>query len=273
MLTALIALALGAAPQQPAITFWTDAPSGHAEVWTMNEDGAGRTRLTNLYSAKRGDWSPNGRRLVFDGRFYRTLFDFDIGVMNADGSGMRRITRGPERDIIASWSPDGRWIVFTRLKEEGGVPDLWLVRPTGTGAHLLARGGSSPSWSPEGRRIAFEAPGGVWTVSAEGRGRRKLVSGEIGEPSWSPNGRRLAYTSWQHGQSEIYVANADGTGARRLTRNGVDDFGASWSPDGTRILYTHGTDGAHQVYSMNSDGSAKTNLSHNRNDEWATSWR
>jgi Tol biopolymer transport system component len=101
MLTILLALAFGTAPARPAITFWTDAPGGHAEVWAMNEDGTGRTRLTNLYSAKRGTWSPDGRRLVFDGRFYRTLFDFDIGVMNANGTGVRRITRGPERDIIA----------------------------------------------------------------------------------------------------------------------------------------------------------------------------
>jgi len=45
MLTVLVALALGGAPARPAITFWTDAPSGHAEVWAMNEDGTGRTRL------------------------------------------------------------------------------------------------------------------------------------------------------------------------------------------------------------------------------------
>jgi TolB protein len=273
MLTVLIALALGGAPARPAITFWTDAPSGHAEVWTMKEDGTGRARLTNLYSAKRGTWSPDGRRLVFDGRFYRTLFDFDIGVMNADGTGVRRITRGPERDILASWSPDGRWIVFTRLKEEGGIPDLWLVHPNGTGAHLLARRGSSPSWSAAGSRIAFDSPGGAWSVRVDGKERVKLASGEVGEFSWSPDERRLAYTSWQNGQPEVYVANGDGTGARRLTRNTVEDFGPTWSPDGTRILYTHGTDGAHQVYVMNADGSAKSNLSRNRNDEWATDWR
>jgi TolB protein len=273
MLAVLIALAFGGAPARPAITFWTDAPSGHAEVWAMNEDGTGRTRLTNLYSAKRGNWSPDRRRLVFDGRFYRTLFDFDIGVMNADGTGVQRITRGPERDIFASWSPDGRWIVFTRLKEERGIPDLWLVRPNGTGAHLFARSGSSPSWSPGGSRIGFDSPGGVWTVSVDGKERRKFASGELSELSWSPDGRRLAYTSRQHGQPEVYVANADGTRAQRLWRNRVEDFGPTWSPDGTRILYTHGTDEAHQVYVMNADGSAKTNLSRNRNDEWATSWR
>jgi len=272
MLTMLIAALLGGAPQKPAISFWTDAPSGHAQVWVMNEDGSGRRRLTGLYSAKRGDWSPDGRRLVFDGRFYRTLFDFDLGVMNADGTGVRRITRGPERDILASWSPDGRWIAFTRLKSEGGIPDLWLVRQDGCGAHLVVRKAGSPAWSPDGR-LTFDAAGGIWTAHPDGSGRHRLVSGNVGEASWSPDGRRLAYTSWRNGTAEIYVANADGSAARRLTRNAVDDFGATWSPDGRRILFTRGPDGARQVYVMNADGTGQTNLSRNRSDEWATSWR
>jgi TolB protein len=273
MLSILIALALGGAPQRHAISLWTDHPSGHAQVWVMNEDGSGRRRLTGLSSAKRGDWSPDGRRLVFDGRFYRTLFDFDIGVMNADGSAVRRITRGPERDIMAAWSPDGRWIAFSRLKTEGGIPDLWLVRPDGTDAHMLVRRAGTPAWSPNGTRIAVDLPGGIWTVRTDGSGRRKLISGDVGEAAWSPDGRRLVYTSWQHGAPELYAANADGSGRRRLTRNADDDFGARWSPDGARILYTHGRDGAHQVYVMNADGSGKTNLSHNRYDDWATDWR
>jgi Tol biopolymer transport system component len=273
MLTILLAALLGGALQRPAISFWTDAGSGAAQVWVMNEDGSGRRRLTGLYSAKRGDWSPDGRRLVFDGRFYQTLFDFDIGVMNADGTGVRRITRGPERDIMAAWSPDGRWIVFTRLKTEGGIPDLWLVRPNGRGAHLVVRKAGSPAWSPDGSRIAFDAAGGIWTVRPDGSGRRKLVSGNVGEAAWSSAGSRLAFTSWQHGASEIYVANADGTRPHRLTRNAVDDFDPAWSPDGRRILYTHGPDEAHQVYAMNADGRGKTNLSRSRSDDWATSWR
>jgi Tol biopolymer transport system component len=237
----------------------------------MNPDGSGRHRLTSFFSAKRGDWSPDGRRLAFDGRFYQTLFDFDIGVMNADGSRAHRITRGPARDIDARWSPDGRWIAFTRLKTEGGVPDLWLVRPDGRDAHLLVAKAGSPAWAPEGR-VAFDAPGGIWTVRVDGGGRRRLVSGNVGQVAWSPDARRIAYTRWGR-TGEIYTASADERSARRLTRNAVDDFGPVWSPDGTRILFTRGADEARQVFVMNADGSGQTNLSRNRYDEWATAWR
>jgi TolB protein len=272
VLTLLIAALLAGAPERPAISFWTDAPGGSAQVWVMNADGSERRRLTNLFSAKRGEWSPGGKRLAFDGRFYRTLFDFDIGVMNADGTRMRRITRGPERDIVASWSPEGRWIVFSRLKTEGGIPNLWLVRPDGRGAHLLVKEGGRPDWTPDGR-VVFDAPGGIWAVRADGSGRQKLLSGNVGEASWSPDGRRIAYTTWRGGTAEIYAANVDGPAVRRLTHNSVDDFGPRWSPDGRRILYTHGPDGGRQVYVMNADGSGKRNLSRNRFDEWATDWR
>ena len=242
MLTILIAgllggaALLGGAPQQSAISFWTDAGTGHAQVWVMNDDGSGRKQRTELFSAKRGDWFPDGSQLAFDGRFYDTLFDFDIGVMNADGSGLRRITSGPERDTEASWSPDGSSIAFTRLQPGKRVPEIWVVRPDGTGL-------------------------------------RRLTRADAGDPKWSPDGRRIAFTRYLIGNPEIYVMSSGGGGLRRLTRSRFEDLAAAWSPDGRRILYTHGPEGAHQVYVMNADGSGKTNLSRSRTDDWATDWR
>jgi TolB protein len=263
------AFALGGSAVRPEISFWSGF--AHAEVYVMAADGTGARRLTNLYSAKRGAWSPDGKRLAFDGRFYATLSDFDIGIMRADGSGIRRVTRGPERDVMASWSPDGRWLAFSRVRGEGEAPQVWLVRPSGKGAHRLVQGGQ-PSWAPGGRWIAFDAPGGIWVVHADGSGRRRIVAGSVGGLKWSPDGRRIAYTSWRANTSEIYVARSDGARRRRLTRNAVDDFDPSWSPDGRKILYTHGRDNAHSVYVMRSDGSGKRRLTRG-GDSWATSWR
>src|SRR5262245_14725992 len=237
----------------------------------MAADGTGAKALTNLYSAKRGAWSPDGRRLVLDGRFYETVSDFDIAVMNADGSRLRRVTRGPARDVMAAWSPDGRWLAFSRWKSETTPPEVWLVRPNGGEPHRLVRG-SAPAWSPDGRWICFDGPRGVWAVRHNGSGRRRIVAGNVRSLKWSPDGRRIAFTSWERRTSEIYVARADGSHRRRLTRNVVDDFEPSWSPDGRRILYTHGRDNAHAVYVMNSEGTSKHRLTRG-GDSWATSWR
>jgi dipeptidyl aminopeptidase/acylaminoacyl peptidase len=131
------AFALAASAPRPEISFWSGF--AHPQVYVVAADGSRPRRLTNLYSAKRGVWSPDGKRLAFDGRFHATLFDFDIGIVRADGSGVRRVTRGPERDIMASWSPGGRWLAFSPSRAEGSEPDVWLVRPSGKDAHRLAR--------------------------------------------------------------------------------------------------------------------------------------
>ena len=75
--------------------------------------------------------------------------------MNADGSGQRRLTRNPARDMDPAWSPDGRRIAFDR----GGTQQIWLMNPDGSGQRSLtpAAGWRSrdPDWSPDGRKIAF----------------------------------------------------------------------------------------------------------------------
>jgi TolB protein len=261
-------LVLAAAPR-PEISYWSGF--AHAQVYVMAADGTGVKALTNLYSAKRGAWSPDGRRLAFDGRFYETLSDFDIGVMSADGSGVRRVTRGPARDVMAAWSPDGRWLAFSRWRTEGAQPEVWLVRPNGRDAHRLVQG-SAPAWSPSGRWIAFDGPRGVWAVHPDGSARRRVIAGNVRSLKWSPDGRRIAYTSWLRNSSEIYVSRADGSNRHRLTRNAVDDFDPSWSPDGRKILFTHGRENAHAVFVMRSDGTAKRGLTRG-GDSWATSWR
>src|SRR6266545_2478068 len=104
---ALAAVTAAGAPTKERngkISFWSDrAFGGRAQVFVMNSDGSRQRRVTKLFSAKRGDWSPDGRRLVIDGRDHDTLFDFDVFVVNADGSGLRKVSGGPERETQAAW--------------------------------------------------------------------------------------------------------------------------------------------------------------------------
>jgi TolB protein len=122
----------------------------------------------------------------------------------------------------------GPSIVFTR----GPV----LFVRDGGGTRSLGHYGTNPVWSPDGRRVAFEYNGDVFTVGADGRGRRLLVRNAL-QPAWSPDGGSIAYASAGR-NVDVYVADADGSNARRLTRGrGVDGMPA-WSPDGRRIAYT-----------------------------------
>ena len=69
-------------------------------------------------------------------------------------------------------------------------------------------------------------------MQADGSGQTRLTSNTADDygPSWSPDGKRIAFYSTRDGNYEIYVMQADGSGQTRLTSNTADDNGPSWSP-------------------------------------------
>ena len=158
---------------------------------------------------------------------------FDVYVMNADGSGLRRLAQSGQRPV---WSPDGRKIAFV----SGGDPSsaltpnqhVFTMNSDGSGKRKLARG-FGPVWSPDGRKIAFvsERAGSmdVGVMNADGSGQRTLsrstltrsrAVGFIPQPAYSPDGRKILFVSDRDGLEAVYVMNADGSRQRRLTSPG-----------------------------------------------------
>jgi TolB protein len=266
--TVLSAAGAPAKARNGKISFWSDRAFGdRAQVFVMNADGSRQRRITSLFSAKRGAWSPDGRRLAFDGRAYQTLFDFDIFVARADGTRARRITRGPGRDLMPAWSPDGRTIAFSRQPTEEGMPELWAVGVDGRGARKLVDVGLSPNWSPDGSRLAFEGAGGIETARSDGTDVRMLTAGT--EPSWSPDGRLIVFSRG----GDVWLMRADGSRQRRLTRGSAEELEPTFSPDGRSILFSSDRTGNKDVYVMRVDGSRVRNLTRHRAEDWATSWQ
>jgi Tol biopolymer transport system component len=172
----------------------------------------------------------------------------DVYVVNADGSGLRRLTDDPGADFDPSWSPDGRRIAYRR---EGGGGDssaeLYVMNANGSQKRNLTRRPGqdhSPAWSPDGRRIAFASVRGgampsIWVVNADGSGQRRVsrVGGEY--PAWSPDGRKIAFDRNTFGPTgwDIWAVDADGSHPRSLIASRADEQGAAWSPDGKTIAY------------------------------------
>ena len=130
----------------------------------------------------------------------------------------------------------------------------------------------SPSFSPDGKRIAFVAPPGdrpgegdteVWVMNADGKARRQVTKSALSDwaPAFSPDGKRIAYVSVPVDElAEVFVMDADGANKVRLTENDAVDFDPKWSPDGKRIIFTSQRDGDQDVYVMNADGTGQAQL-------------
>jgi Tol biopolymer transport system component len=230
-------------------------------------------------------WSPDGKRLAFasgDPGGAHTLPRLSLYVAAASGGGVRRLAACGDcgdfdLDPLA-WSPDSKWIAFSR-REAGYRPpraSLWLVPAAGGKPQRLTDCRSSScfdgeaAWSPDGRLLVFRrvvgntlgAPERLYTVRRDGSGLTSIAEGA--DPKWSPDSRSIAFDA----PRGIAVANADGSGIRLLfAESGPTGPGApSWSPDGRKLVFfkTPGSPGHYraEVWTMNADGSDKKRLYH-----------
>jgi TolB protein len=199
----------------------------------------------------------------------RIVFDNfqDVWSINADGTGLRRLTHSPWPEFDPSLSPDGRLIAYR--SEPNGHPELWLMNADGSGQHLLSPDGGFPTWSSDGSMIAY-APGGgpsgrswIAIMNADGSGKRRVPHTDYGElPSWSPDGERIAFSNNLSGSGRMYIVDVDGSNLVDLSSVGEGN-GVAWSPDGRSILFqSHRdhTDNYDDIYVMHPDGSGVTRL-------------
>ncbi len=284
--TATVAITAIVAAGQIAFISYRD---GARDIYVMNADGSGVTRLTNSQAFKYSlVWSPDGAKIASSSD--RDAND-EIYVMNADGTGLVNLSNNPDADgtglvnlsnnpatdFADGWSPDGTKIAFHSNRD--GNWEIYVMNVDGSNLLNLT---SNPAndygavWSPDGSKIAFpsdrDGNDEIYVMNADGSGVTRLTNNPAadGGPIWSPDGTKIAFRSDRDGNLELYVMNADGSGVTRLTTTG-GVFAPAWSPDGTKIVFENERDG--EVYLMNADGSGLRNLTNNPAIDRAPAWR
>jgi TolB protein len=222
------------------------------DVFTINPDGTDVTKLTDSVGASAdAAWSPDGSQIAFDADRRDPEHAQGIYVMDADGTNVRRITIRPpgyEADLAPRFSPDGTRLVFTRQRGHGDSPKaaLFVVRLNGSGPRRLtsfAIHAGDADWSPDGKRIVFEAypsPGSygdVYVIRADGHNLRNLTRNPVGragsaDPVWSPDGTKILFLDNRvvsgRGRTGLATMRPDGSGRRFGSSKNVEAHQPDW---------------------------------------------
>ncbi len=211
---------------------FASARGGSFDIYVMNADGTGTTRLTSSTANDRSPtWSPDGSRIAFA----RSSDGGHVWVMNADGTGAKRLTDDQAEEGEPSWSPDGRWIAYTHRASGTDFREVWVARQDGSaGRSVTSLGAKSygPDWSPDSTRLAFSADqdGGrydIYTIRVDGSDLRRPVRSatDAFEPAWSPDGSEIAFS-----RDGAIVATTLAGVERQLTDPEDNDSNPAWNP-------------------------------------------
>jgi Tol biopolymer transport system component len=234
-----------------------------------------------------------GRSLLAVAAYNNSAYGREIQLVGLDGKRVRIDAHAP-LPFGGSLSPDGSRIVFTGGEGPSNALDLrnlYTSRADGTDVRLLysAKDVGAPTWSPDGKWVAFTLADRPWVVRSDGRGAHRLTGLLVDAwPAWSPDSRALAFSGARANRNSalnwgVHTIRIDGSGLRRLTRRltdreiadeaGIVDI--EWAPDGSRIAFVRASDSAPdgEVDTVDATGRNEHRIGHGQCPVWSPAGR
>jgi len=227
-------------------------------------------------------FSPDGEEMVF---ISVVAGKEQLFRMKLDGTHVVQLTRDDADHEDPAWSPDGTRIAFVLISKD--LEQIYTMNADATAVEALTPADVKtihPNWNPDGKSLAYctdddlkppkKNPAEIYSIDLATRKINKLIEGGVNTyPAWSPDGRKIAFRRMLgENNSEVFVANSDGSDALNLTNDPAFDGWPSWSPDGKRIAFASNRRGSYEIYVMNADGSGVRKVANNEGRATAPQW-
>jgi TolB protein len=226
--------------------------------------------------------SPDGKQLVYISVIAGREQFIRMGL---DRSNPVQITRDDADHEDPAWSPDGSKIAFVLIRP--GLEQIQIMNPDGSGVEAVSPADHKtihPSWTPDSQNILYctdddlrppaKNDAEIYSVSLTNRQATKLISGGVNTyPSISPDGKKIAFRRMvETTNSEVFLANSDGSAVINLTNSPAFDGWPAWSPKGTKIAFASNRAGNHEIYIMNPDGTGVRKAANTEGRATAPKW-
>jgi len=233
-----------------------DPQRGTYDVYIAHVDGSGLQQI--ISEASQPDWRKDGQVMAI--RRWKSD-ERGLAVLSFVDGQVQRLTTFLE-DARPRWSPDGGDVIFFSRRESDRKSRIYRYAINGHSEIVLKDGlnvafGESPSWTPDGH-VAYRQifpQTGIAIMDGYGGGPTLILEdGSATAPAVSPNGRYVVFMSQRDGNWELYRVKVDGSGLRRLTKNGANDGLPVWSGDSRSILFVSDRGGSWGMYAMSAGG-------------------
>jgi Tol biopolymer transport system component len=261
-------------PDGTALAFvrWSDLSSTDLYVVKMGKDLSPRGEPKKLPAgslfAANPAWTIAGREIIFVADISWEVYRISV----TGGSPPQKISSLGSGVTSVALTKDGRRLAYSVTTRNSNIWRVDLTVNNAKPERLIAstRREVFPSYSPDGRRIAFSSNRSgisqIWVCDADGSKAAPVTSlrrATTGTPHWSPDGHTIIFDSNVTGTFQVYTVPSDGGKLRQMTHTDRSNYGGSWSRDGVWIYFTSGQDVNAQIWKMPSQGGEPIQVTHN----------